>query len=104
MQFTPQQLAGGGRYSFKTKIGNWSEEKALEEIMLQDFLARKGQGSLLSLKERKRDLLAMAKVPHTFSADGILKFGDTVMLKPQNMLYLNGWLFSISMQQQLHHY
>ena len=51
MQFTPQQLAGGGRYSFKTKIGNWSEEKALEEIMLQDFLARKGQGSLLSLKE-----------------------------------------------------
>ena len=33
MQFTPQQLAGGGRYSFKTKIGNWSEEKALEEAV-----------------------------------------------------------------------
>ena len=84
MQFTPQQLAGGGRYSFRTKIGNWSEEKALEEIMLQDFLARKGKGSLLSLKERKRDLLVLAKVPHTFSADGILKFGDTIMLKNLN--------------------
>jgi len=84
MQFTPQQLAGGGRYSFKTKIGNWSEEKALEEIMLQDFLARKQSGTLLSLKERKRDLLVLTKVPHTFSADGILKFGDTIMLKNQN--------------------
>ena len=84
MQFTPQQLAGGGRYSFKTKIGNWSEEKALEEIMLQDFLARKQSGTLLSLKERKRDLLLLTKVPHTFSADGILKFGDTIMLKNQN--------------------
>ena len=48
--------------------------------MLQDFLARKKNGDLLSLKERKRDLLVLSKVPHTFSADGILKFGDTVML------------------------
>ena len=80
MQFTPQQLAGGGSYGCKTKIGNWSEEKSLEEIMLQDFLARKKTGNLLSLKERKRDLLVMSTVPHTFSADGVLKFGDTVML------------------------
>jgi calcyphosin len=80
MQFTPQQLAGGGKYGFKTKIGNWSEEKSLEEIMLQDFLRRKSKGDLLSLKERKRDLFVLSTVPHTFSVDGILKFGDTVML------------------------
>lgn len=33
MQFTPQQLAGAGRYHHKTRIGNWNEDAALEEVM-----------------------------------------------------------------------
>ena len=32
MQFTPQQLAGAGRYQHKTRIGNWNEDAALEEV------------------------------------------------------------------------
>ena len=39
MQFTPQQLAGAGRYSHKTRIGNWCEDLAIEEVKLNDFMA-----------------------------------------------------------------
>jgi hypothetical protein len=31
-QFTPQQEAGGPKFSHKTKIGNWLEDLELEEI------------------------------------------------------------------------
>ena len=37
MQFTPQQLAGAGRYSHKTRIGNWNEDQALEEVCDQSW-------------------------------------------------------------------
>ena len=36
--YTPQQLAGGGRYGPKTKIGNWSEDLSLEEVKLDSNL------------------------------------------------------------------
>jgi len=32
MQFTPQQSAGGGKYHYKTKIGNWLEDLEIEEM------------------------------------------------------------------------
>ena len=44
MQFTPQQLAGGGRYSSKTKIGNWSEDLSLQNVRLAEYLKRKAAG------------------------------------------------------------
>lgn len=31
MNFTPQQLSGGGKYSHKTKIGNWYEDFEAKE-------------------------------------------------------------------------
>ena len=49
MQFTPQQLAGAGRYSQKTKIGNWCEDQSLTNAKLQDYLQRKAAGNLLML-------------------------------------------------------
>jgi hypothetical protein len=30
--YTTQQLQGGGRYSVKSKIGNWFEEMIMDEI------------------------------------------------------------------------
>ena len=30
--FTVQQLQGGSRYNHKTKIGNWLEDRDLEDI------------------------------------------------------------------------
>jgi hypothetical protein len=32
MQFTPQQMGGGQKYSHKTRIGNWLEDMEIEEI------------------------------------------------------------------------
>lgn len=31
MQFTPQQLQGGTKYSHKTRIGNWYEDMEFDE-------------------------------------------------------------------------
>lgn len=80
MQFTPQQLAGGGRYSNKTKIGNWSEDEALEQLRLADYLHRKRTGKLLAAQDRKVELFFNSRVPHSYSADGTIRFGDTIML------------------------
>lgn len=32
MQFTTQQLQGGPKYSYKTRIGNWNEDLELSKI------------------------------------------------------------------------
>lgn len=37
MNFTPQQLAGGGSYNCKTRVGNWHEDVCLEETKFADF-------------------------------------------------------------------
>lgn len=46
MQFTPQQLSGGPKFSSTTRIGNWQEEVALEEAKLADFRKRSKGGNL----------------------------------------------------------
>jgi len=47
MQFTPQQLTGGARFSKQVRIGNWSEDQELEELRLKDYLKKKECGQLL---------------------------------------------------------
>ena len=57
MQFTPQQLAGAGRYKPRTRIGNWQEDIRLEETKFKDFRRKKEQGLLgMSAHERKMAL------------------------------------------------
>ena len=31
MYFTPQQLSGGPRFGFKTRVGNWAEDQEAHE-------------------------------------------------------------------------
>jgi len=31
LNFTPQQIRGGGKYKHKTLVGNWQEDQVLEE-------------------------------------------------------------------------
>ena len=81
MQFTPQQLAGGGRYGCKTKIGNWSEDLSLQEVRLAEYLKRKAAGKLLAAQDRKEQILFTSRVPHSYAADGNVRFGDTIMLQ-----------------------
>ncbi len=45
MQFAPQQLNGGPKYSASTRIGNWYEEIAIEEAKLNDFKQKSQNGN-----------------------------------------------------------
>jgi len=57
MQFTPQQLVGGSRFSNTVRIGNWSEDADLEDLKLKDYLMKKEEGDLLVNAKQKKCLL-----------------------------------------------
>ena len=80
MQFTPQQLAGAGRFTAHTRIGNWLEDVQLEETKFMDYAARKEQGKLASNFRQQKLVITSQRVPHSFSADGALRFGDTITI------------------------
>jgi len=81
MQFTPQQLAGAGRYNSKTRIGNWLEDIELDETKYKDYAAAKATGNLVTNHRQRKFNTCNQIVPHSYSADGLLRFGDTVMLQ-----------------------
>jgi hypothetical protein len=80
MQFTPQQLAGAGRFTAHTRIGNWLEDVQLEETKYMDYASRKEQGKLASNFRQQKLVITGQRVPHSFSADGWLRFGDTITI------------------------
>lgn len=85
MQFTPQQLAGAGRYSQKTKIGNWCEDQSLTNAKLQNYLSRKAAGNLLTMESKvRRDKLELL-VPLAHAADGCLRFGDAIQMRSKRL-------------------
>jgi len=80
MQFTPQQLTGGAKFHHKCRIGNWSEDLELDEIKLKDYLKKKEMGGLLVNAKQKRLEESLAECPLSKSEDGLLHFGNRVML------------------------
>lgn len=80
MQFTPQQLTGGPKYHHRTKIGNWSEDLELEEIRMKDYLKKKETGSLMVTAKQQQLAEALVPAELTPSSDGLLHFGQQVML------------------------
>jgi len=83
MQFTPQQLAGAQRYGPQTRVGNWLEDTCLDESKIADFRKRKEQGSLTMGFTQAKMALCNQPVPHSYSSDGKLRFGDTVVVVHQ---------------------
>jgi len=81
MQFTPQQLAGGLRYTRGVLVGNWSEDSSLEEERGKDFEARKGRGELLIKQRERLEAIALQRVPWSHHDDGMVRYGDSVMLR-----------------------
>lgn len=82
MQFTPQQLAGAGRFNSKTRIGNWNEDTILEEYRMKEYRLRKTQGQLSSFSQQKKFLLSQAPVPLTCARpDLLVKYGDYLQLQ-----------------------
>lgn len=81
MQFTPQQMTGGPKFSSSTRIGNWFEEIAVEESKLTEFQTKSAKGQLYLRKQQAKIEKCNQSVAHSYSEDGCLRFGDIVMLK-----------------------
>jgi len=88
MQFTPQQLSGGPKFSSSTRIGNWQEEVSLEEAKLTDFRKRSNKGNLAIRQLEGKMGICTQKVGHTFSEDGAIRFGDVIQLQHENSGHL----------------
>jgi len=81
MKATPQQVQGGSKYSNKTLLGNWAEELAVSESKLQGFRMKSESGSLGLRKQEAKVVRCNDVVPHSFSDDMLVRFGDTIMLQ-----------------------
>lgn len=79
MQFTPQQLSGGMRFTRGVLVGNWSEDRSLEDERGMDFEARKSRGDLMIKQRERLEAIALQRVPWSHSSDGTVRFGDSVM-------------------------
>jgi hypothetical protein len=44
--YTKQQIQGAARYQPRVLIGNWMEDRKVEECVIQDFIDRKEAGNL----------------------------------------------------------
>lgn len=80
MQFTPQQLSGGPKFNPKVKIGNWSEDRSRTEIEEKDYELKKSRGRLMLTAKQLQRQVGTQVVPHSYSADGAVRFGDTVQV------------------------
>jgi len=80
MNFTPQQLAGGASYNCKTRVGNWLEDVCLEEAKFGDFKRAREQGTLTMGMFNSKVASCTSAVPHTYSEDGLVKYGDSIVL------------------------
>jgi len=97
--YTPQQLAGSVRYGSGVLLGNWREDDALDEMRMMDYIESKEAGSLTLLKKQTK--LAPQLVPVKLTeppADGMLHFGDCVLL--QSMC--NEGTLAVSLGQRLY--
>jgi len=81
MNFTPQQLAGGGRYNPKTHIGNWHEDCMMNEAKMKDYQQKKAAGKLHCSHRQQKMQLCNQSVPHSYTEDGNLRYGMTVQVK-----------------------
>lgn len=71
-------MRGGGRYKNHTRIGNWFEEIAVEESKQSDFQRKVSNGNLLLRNHQAKKSQCMQLVPHSFTDDGTVKFGDYI--------------------------
>jgi hypothetical protein len=81
MKFTPQQMMGAGRYSSKTRIGNWHEDCMMNESKMKDYQQKKATGKLQCSHRQKKIQLCNQSVPHSYTEDGILRYGMQVQIK-----------------------
>ena len=89
MQYTTQQLQGGPKYGYKTRIGNWNEDMELDHIQRSNYNAKKTADAMPFSKTLSKYQQSYRQVPWTYRADNKLQWGDSIMLQSQNT---QGWL------------
>ncbi|XP_053478407.1 cilia- and flagella-associated protein 161 [Ictalurus furcatus] len=67
-------------YNPRVRMGNWREDVTLEEEALREFLQKKDRGELTIQKNGVLRENLLQPVSLSVSPDGLLRFGDTVML------------------------
>lgn len=80
MQANQQQVAGGMNYSSNTRIGNWQETIAIDEGKRELFFTKSLNGNLALRKQEQKIAKCTEAVPHSYSPDGFVRFGDYVIL------------------------
>ena len=61
--FTTQQLQGGSKYSFKTKIGNLYEDIVMDETKLKYYIKLKESNNLMLAKKESKYANFPKKIP-----------------------------------------
>ena len=81
MEFTPQQLAGSGKYGFNVLVGNWNEDVALSKAESDAY--KHFRENKLRHMDRLQALTLPGKVPAnlSFSPTGFLHYGHIVSIK-----------------------
>jgi len=67
-------------FSRSVCLGNWQEERVLEEAKVQTFRDRTSQGTSKLSQQQLKLALCNSIVPLTYSKDNVIRFGDTIML------------------------
>ena len=80
LNYTTQQLQGGGKYSVKTKIGNWYEDMVMDETKFKDYIRLKESNNLMVAKKENKYANLLKKIPLE-SFNGVLTTGHYFMLR-----------------------
>eukprot|EP00959_Pyramimonas_sp_CCMP1952_P451423 9451580-Pyramimonas_sp.AAC.1 len=80
--YTKQQLQGAGKYGANTRVGNWNEEKTMQDVKLQEFIKLKEHGALASdhFSVRMRTANAPAELTTPKQSEYVL-LGDVFQLR-----------------------
>ena len=84
MQYTPQQMQGYQGFNPKCRIGNWSEDVALQEAKMEQYFRAKNSGNLISEKISRKMNVHLQKCK--LSSGDVIQFGDIVMLQNKDTL------------------
>ena len=79
LNYTTQQLQGGGKYSVKTKIGNWYEDMVMDETKFKDYIRLKESNNLMVAKKENKYANLLKKIPLE-PFNGVLTTGHYFML------------------------
>jgi hypothetical protein len=67
-------------YKRNTCIGNWNEDRELNSYQTKQFLQKRANGELLVTQVQNLLNSCLQEVEPSYSADGFVHFGDTVMV------------------------